>query len=208
MTSIVADSLLRTAARLLGVLAAVAATVAAAYVLLPDPLADVFFAAWVLAAVGLAAVGGLAAWRGRTAVVWLAGLLLAGLAVLGMMSFGLYVAPAAVSLLAAATCLQLDRPRRVRQLSVAEAVADRGDVARALAGAGAAAVGAWLVHAGAVERGLFGACARETLSCALAVARWDAVGLTAVGLVAVGAGGWLCYRQFQLARVSGWKLVG
>lgn len=208
MASIVADSLLRTAARLLGALAAVAALAAAAYLLLPDPLADVFFAAWVLAAVGLAAVGGLAAWTARTALVWLAGLLLSALAVVGIWSIGLFVAPAAVCLLAAATCLQFDRPRRVAQLSVAEAIAARGAVTRALAGAATAALGAWLVYAGAVERGLFGACARETLSCALAVARWDAVALTAVGLVAAAGGGWLCYRQVQLARVSGWKLVG
>lgn len=70
--------------RRLSALAALAAAAAAAVLLSPDPLADVFFAAWVLFAVAVAAAGWVGARRGRPAVVWLAALLLPGLVVAGM----------------------------------------------------------------------------------------------------------------------------
>lgn len=208
MLPAIVDSPARTASRLLGTLAAAAAAVAAGTILLPEPLADVFFAGWVLAAVGLAAVGGVAAWTDRTALVWLTALLLSGLAVLGMWSIGTYVAPAALFLLGAAVCSQLAGPRVADRVAPGlEPAAVPASAPRTLAGAGAIAAGGWLAYAGAVERGLFGACARETLACALAVARWEAIGLTGLGLALVAVGGWMCYRQLRLARAVGWKPV-
>lgn len=51
----------RTVSRLLSVLAILVVGVAAGYILLPDPLADVFFAGWMLFSVGIAIVGGVGA---------------------------------------------------------------------------------------------------------------------------------------------------
>jgi len=74
----------QTPSRLLAGFAVVLAGAAAVALLLPRPLADALFAAWVLFAVVLAVVGAVGAWGRRTASVWVAALLLTGLTVVGM----------------------------------------------------------------------------------------------------------------------------
>lgn len=183
----------RAAARLLAALAVVAALAAGALLLWPDPLADVFFAGWVLVAIGLAVAGAAGAWTDRTPVAWLAALLLAGLAVVGMWSIGVAIAPAGLLLLAAAGASQVDR-RRLGELGEASPSRDRDALRRSLAGLAALVAGAWLVDAGAVSRPLFArGCARETAACLVAVARWDGVAVTLLGLAALGLGGWLLW---------------
>lgn len=195
--------------RLLGALAVLSAVAAASHLLSPAPLADAFFAGWVVVAVGLAAVGGFAAWTNRTPLAWAAALLLAGLSIAGMWSLGLFVAPAAVFLLGAALLSQLAGPRSgSRERIVADPPATRDAVLRTLAGASALVVGGWLVYANALARDLFGACARETLDCVVESTRWDAAGLTVFGLVAIGLGGWLLWTQVYVARVLAAERVG
>ena len=92
--------------RLLGVLAAAALAVAAAYLLLPAPLSDAFSTAWVLGGVAASVVGAAAAWTGRTLLVRLTALLLLALSVLGMWSAGLLVTPAAFCLLGSTAFLR------------------------------------------------------------------------------------------------------
>lgn len=188
--------------RLSAALAVLVAAVAAVALLLPIPLADAFFAGWVLFGVALAVAGAVGAWTNRTALVWTAALLTTGLAVVGMWSIGLFVAPVALLLLASALLSQAAGPRRaVVEAITADPPAGRELALKAAAGVGAALVGGWLVNAGALGRELFGACARETLACALARTHWDAVAVTAIGLLLIGAGGWLLWRQLYTARV-------
>jgi len=199
-----------TISRLLGGLAVVLAGLAAIVLLFPRPLADAFFAAWVLFAVVLAVVGALGAWTSRTALVWVAALLLSGLSVVGMWSLGLFVAPAALVLIGAAIASLLTGPRPGAHEgvfndppSVLEAVL------KTLAGAVLVVVGASLLYGGAVVRELFTrGCSSETLDCALAVTRWDAVGLSVLGLAAIGIGGWLVWKQLVVGRVLASKLAG
>lgn len=199
----------RRVSRLLGALAVLSAAAAASYLLFPTPLADVFFAGWVLVAVGLAAVGGVAAWTTRTPLVWAAALLLTALSIVGMWSLGLFVAPAAACLLAAALLLQWTGPRsNVRERIVAEPPSVLDAVLKTLAGAGALAVGGWLVYASAIARDLFEACARETPGCVIENTHWDAAGLTVLGLAAIGLGGWLLWTQVYVARVLAAERVG
>ena len=72
------SSPLRTGSRLLGVLAILAASVAAIALLFPEPLADAFFAGWVLFSVLVTVVGGIGAWTNRTPLVWVTALLMTG----------------------------------------------------------------------------------------------------------------------------------
>jgi hypothetical protein len=195
--------------RLSGALAVLSAAAAASYLLFPAPLADVFFAGWVLVAVGLAVVGGVAAWTNRTPLAWAAALLLTGLSIAGMWSIGLFVAPAAVFLLVAALLSQLAGTRTdVRERIVADPLATRDAVLGTLAGAGALAGGGWLVYRSAFAIDLFGACARETLGCVVATTRWTAVGITLLGLVAIGLGAWLLWRPVYAARVLAAERTG
>lgn len=192
----------RTASRLLAALAVAVAGVAAAVLLRPDPLADVFFAGWVLVAVALALVGAIAAWTNRTPLVWAAALLLTGLSIVGMWSIGAFVAPAALCLLGSALLSQVAGPRSgVREAIAADPPTVPEAVLKTLAATGCLLAGAGLVYLGAVAGELFGACARETLACALDNTHWDAVGTTLVGLVALGFGGWLLWKQVYVARV-------
>lgn len=188
--------------RVLSGFAVVAASVAAGALLLPEPLADVFFAGWVVGSVGLTLLGALGAWTNRSPLVWVAALLLTGLSIVGMWSIGLFIAPAALCLLGAAVLSQWAGPRPgVREAIVAEPPTVRETVLKALAGTGAVAAGTGLVYVGAIARDLFGACASETLACALASTHWDAVGLTILGLLTAGFGGWLLWRQVYIGRV-------
>lgn len=190
------------ASRLLSVLAVLSASVAGGYLLLPHPLADVFFAAWVLVSVILSLVGGIGAWTNRTPLVWVVALLLTVLSIVGMWSIGRFIAPAAFFLLGAALFSQLAGPRT----DVLEAIADSPPtesevVLKTLAGIGSVVVGSGLVYVGAFARELFGACASETLACAIDRTQWDAVGVTVLGLIAISSGGWLLWKQVYLARV-------
>lgn len=188
--------------RLLGVLAALSASVAGGYLLLPDPLADAFFAGWVLVSVVLALVGGVGAWTNRTPLVWVAALLLTGLLIAGMWSIGLFIAPAALFLLGAALFSQLAGPREdVLEAVTADPPTTRETARRALLGTGSVVVGSGLVYAGAFRRELFGVCANETLACAIDKTHWGAVGATTLGLIAVGVGGWLLWKQVYVTRV-------
>lgn len=199
-----------TVSQSLGGLSVLLATLAMVALLFPQPLADAFFAAWVLVAVGLAVVGALGAWTGRTVLVWIAALLLVGLTVVGMWSLGLFFAPAALALLGAAVASLSTGPRpdayedvRSDPPSVLDAVL------KTLGGTVAVIVGIGLVYEGTVVRELFArGCASETLTCALAVTRWDAVGLSALGLAAVGVGGWLIWKQVAVGRVLASNQVG
>ena len=193
---------LRTGSRLLGALGALSASAAAVALLSPRPLADAFFAAWVLGSVGVALVGAVAAWTNRTPLVWVAALLLTGLSIAGMWSIGFLVAPAALCLLGAAVLSRLAGPRPgARTAIVTNPPTVPEAVVKTLAGTGGMVVGSVLVYVGAVARNLFGACARETLACAVAKTHWDAVAITVLGLSAVGLGGWLTWTQIHVARV-------
>lgn len=209
------SSSLRTATRLLSAVAILLASVAAGYLLLPHPLADVFVAAWVLGSVGLSLVGGIGVWTNRTPLVWVAALLLAGISILGMMSIGLFIAPAAVCLLGAALLLQRAGPQEEdreansaeshRKTTSAESQTVRTTVLKTLAGTGSVAVGIWLVYVSALVRDLFGACAAETLACVLSRTHWSRVGTAVLGATAVGLGGWLLWKQVSIVRVRGTK---
>ena len=195
--------------RLLSALAILFASVAGGALLLPDPLADAFFAGWVLFGVGLSLVGGVGARTNRTPLVWVAALLLAGLAIAGMMSIGLFLAPAALCLLGSAVFSQLAGPRAdVREAITADPPTASDLVRKSLLGIGSMAVGIGLVYVGAFTQELFGACASETLACALDKTHWDAVGITLLGLLAVGFGGWLVWKQVYVARVLASKHGG
>lgn len=191
-----------TTSRLSSGLAVLFAVSAAAALLSPRPLADAFFAAWVVFAVGLAIVGAVGAWTRRTGLVWVAAVLLTGVAIVGIMSIGLYVLPAALALFGAAVASQLTPPRRgVHEAIQADPPSVLDAVLKTLGGTVAAVIGAGLVYEGTFVRELFtGGCARETLDCALAVTRWDAVALSVIGFTAVGVGGWLVWRQVAIGR--------
>lgn len=192
----------RTVSRLLGGLAVVAAGLAVASLLFPDPLADAFFAGIVALSVPFALVGGIGAWTNRTPVVWAAALLLTGLSVLGMMSVGFALAPAALLLLGAAVFSQLAGPRAdIREAIVSDPPTERELTRKKQVGIGSVGIGSGLVYAGAFAQELFGACASETLACALDEANLTGIGLTVVGLIALGHGGWLLWRRAYVIRV-------
>jgi hypothetical protein len=192
----------RTVSRLLSALAVLSAGVAVGFLLFPNPLADVFFAGIVLLSVIFALVGAIGAWTNRTPLVWAAALLLSGLSILGMMSIGFVIAPAAVLLLGAAVFSRMAGEREgIRKAIVADPPAQRELVWNKRVGIGSIAVGVGLVYGGAFARELFGACARETLACVLEKTNWGGVGLTVLGLVAVSYGGWLLWKQAYITRV-------
>lgn len=189
--------------RLLSALAVLTTAAAAGYLLLPLPLADAFFAAWVLVGVGLALLGAVGAWTDRPPLVWMAALAMTALSVVGMWSIGRFVAPAAVLLLGAALLSRRAEPSPDERDAAADPSATTERSApKALSGAAAAIVGTALVYAGAFAGELFGSCARETVRCALARTHWAAVGVTVIGLIAVGLGGWTVWRQVDAARGS------
>lgn len=191
-----------TISRSLGVLALLCAVVAAGVLLFPDPLADAFFAGWVLLSVATAVVGCAAAWTGQRPLIWVAALVLVGLSIVGLWSIGLFVAPAALSLLGAAIAAQVTGRSEDRHNAILADPPSRQDVARkALLSASALLVGGALVYDGAVRRELFDACARETVACAVAAVHWDAAVVTVVGLIALALGGWLLWTQLYVARI-------
>lgn len=192
----------RTVSRWLSVLAILAAGVAVAVLLAPDPLADVFFAAIVLSSVLFAMVGVFGAWTNRTPLLWVAALLLTGLTILGMLSIGIFLVPAALFLLGAAIFSQLAGPRSdVRETIIADPPSERAVVRRTLLGGSGVLGGSGLVYVGAFTRELFGSCANETLGCALEATNWGAIGLTVLGLLAISLGGWLIWKQFYIRLV-------
>lgn len=191
-----------TVSRILSVLSILVASVAVAYLLLPNPLADVFFGGIVLLSVVFAIVGGIGAWTNRTPLIWVAALLLAGLSILGMWSIGIFIAPAALLLLGAAVFSQLAGPREdIQKVIVADPPTKEEAAQMTKTGTGSMVVGAVLVYIGAFAHGLFGSCANETLSCALDKTHWGAVVLTIIGLIALSYGGWLLWKKFYISRV-------
>lgn len=191
-----------TVSRFLGALALLCALVAAGVLLFPNPLADAFFAGWVAISVGLALVGAFGARTNRTPIVWAAALLLSGLAIVGMWSIGLFIAPAALALLGAALAAQLTGPRpAVRDAIQAAPPTEREILQKTVAGMAFVVGGGTLAYLGAIERELFSACARETVACAIGSVQSGAVGMTVVGLVAAGIGGWLLWKQVYVTRV-------
>jgi len=191
----------RRASRLLGVLAGLAAAIAAVAVLWPRPLADVFVTAWILGAVLDTLVGTAAAWTGRRALLWVATLLLAGFAVVGMLTVGWLFAPSVVLLLAAALLSGwagpvLDRPEPSE-------TGPRRIAGGTLAGAAAVGGGAAVVRVAAFDRELFGSCAAETPACVLATTNWPAVAATTLALATVALGGRLLLRQ----TLAAWALI-
>ena len=191
-----------TISRLLSVLAILSASVAVTYLLLPNPLADVFFAGIVMLSVVFALVGGIGAWTNRTPLVWVAALLLTGLSLLGMMTIGFFLLPAALLLLGAAVFSQMAGPRTgVREAIIANPPTEQEVVRKKRVGTAAVIVGLGLVYVGAFAQELFGSCASETLACALNTTNWGAVGLTVLGLLAVSYGGWLLWKQVYVTQV-------
>jgi hypothetical protein len=135
------------------VLAVLSASLAAGYLLLPNPLADVFFAAWVLVGVGLAGVGGVAVWTNRTPLAWVAALLLTGLSVAGLWSVGLLVSPAALCLLGSVLLRQSAGPQTEPQDAViSETPTVPEAVLTTLVGTVSLIAGVGLVYVGAVTR--------------------------------------------------------
>lgn len=202
MVRVVRTSSARTASRVFCSLAIMSAILASLYLLIPNPLADVFFAGIVLLSVLFSLIGGIGVWLNRTSIVWVAAFLLTGLAIIGMLSIGLFIAPAALFLFLAALFSQLSGPRT----EVQEAIHDDPPtvpqaVLRTLVGAVSMVVGVIMVHFGAFSQELFGACASETAACALNKTNWDGVGLTVLGLVILSLGGWLLWKQVYIARV-------
>lgn len=180
----------------LGLSAVLITVLAAAYFLFSTPLADVFFAAWVLGTVGIALLGWFAARTNRRAVVWLAAAALLGISILGMWSIGFLVSPAAVCLLGAALVLQLYGPRRKADRKfTGEPPTVQRTALETLVGVGLVVGGGGLVYVGAIETQLFGACARETLDCALAKTRWVGMGQTVLGLLTATAGSVVVWRR-------------
>lgn len=192
----------QTAGRLFGAAAVLAAIAAATTLLLPNPLADVFFAGWVVASVGFAMLGAAGAWTNRPALTWVAALLLTGLSGIGMTSIGMFIAPAAGLMIGAAVMTQLAGPRtEVREAIRADPPTQQDLIRRLAVGIGAVGIGVGLVYRGAISQELFGACARETLDCAIASSNWGAIAITILGLGGMGVGMWLVWKQLYLARV-------
>lgn len=192
----------QTVSRVLSALAILAASVAVTVLLLPDPLADVFFAGIVSLSVVFTLVGGLGAWMNRTPLVWVAAILLAGLTIIGMLSIGVFLLPAALLLLGAAIFSQLAGPRTdVRDAILSDPPTERELLGKSMVGAGSVVVGVGLVYVGAFTQELFGSCARETLACALETTNWGGVGLTVLGLSAISLGGWVLWKQVYVTRV-------
>lgn len=192
-----------TVSQLLSVGAILSAILAVVALLLPNPLADVFFAGIVTLSVLFTLVGGFGAWTNRTPLVWVAALLLTGLTVLGLLSIGFYLVPSALFLLGAAVFSQLAGPRlEFRESILANPPTRQNMIQKTLAGIGAIVLGFGFVYVGAFTRELFGSCARETLACGLQTTNWGAVGLTVSGLVAVSYRGWLLWKQSYIKRVQ------
>jgi hypothetical protein len=184
------------------VLAVISATVASAFLLLPNPLADVFFGGIVLLSVLFALFGTIGVWTNRTPLVWVAAFLSTGLSILGMLSIGFFLAPASLLLLGAAVFSRMAGPRPgVREAIVANPPTEQELVRKKRVGIGAVVVGVGLGYVGAVEQELSGACASETWTCALDKTNWGAVGLTIIGLVVISLGGWMLWKQAYITRV-------
>ncbi|MBP1987346.1 hypothetical protein [Halolamina salifodinae] len=170
--------------------AVLAALLASAVLLFPQPPADVFFTGIVLLCPLFAVVGAAGAWTGHTALVWVAALLSVGLTLAGAMSVGLLFAPAALLLLGSAVAAQAAGPDTAAQESLlADPPEARERAQKALLGVAGIVVGAAAVDAAALDRDLFGSCAQETLGCVLQTTNWGLVGLTLLGFGAVAGGG-------------------
>ena len=192
--------------RLLSGLAILSASVAATYLLLPDPLGDVFFAGWVLLGVILSIVGGIGAWTNRSPLIWVAAISLIGLTIIGIWSIGRFIAPAAIFMLGSALFSQVAGPRTENVDAITTDQPTEWEVLqKILAGFGSVVVGVGLVYGGAFAQELFGACASETIACAIEKTQWGAVGITVLGLIAISFGGWLCWRLICPTRTIGLK---
>lgn len=175
---------------------------AVTYLLLPNPLADVFFAGIMMLSVIFALVGGVGTWTNRTSLVRVAALLLTGLSILGMMSVGFAFAPAALLLVGSALFSQVAGPR---ETSVARMTADspseREVVVKKLVGLGSGVLGTGLVYIDVFAQELFEACASETLACTLEKTNRGAVGVTILGSTMISFGGWLVWKQVYISRL-------
>ncbi|MDQ2055913.1 MULTISPECIES: hypothetical protein [unclassified Halobellus] len=188
--------------RFFGALSVFAASVAAGWLWSPHPFRDVFFSGIVLLAVLFSLLGMFGVWTNHTPIAWMASLLLLGFTVFGMWSAGLLFVPAAIFLVIATIASHRTGPRRTVQHAIRAnppTVAEL--VLKAVAGASAGFAGVWITYFGAVRQELFGACADETLSCALTKMHWGAVGLTLFGLATIAVGGWALWKQIYIARV-------
>ena len=194
--------------RLLSGLAILSASGAGAYLLLPNPVGDVFFAGWVLLGVILAIVGGIGAWTNRSPLVWVAAISLIGVTIIGILSIGRFIAPAAFFMLGSALFSQLAGPRTEHVEAITTDPPTESEVVqKTLAGFGSVVLGVGLVYVGAFARELFGACASETIACAIEKTHWDAVVITVLGLIALSLGGWLFWRLIHTTRAVGMKKV-
>jgi hypothetical protein len=180
--------------------------VAGTYLLLPDPLGDVFFAGWVLLGVLLSIVGGIGAWRNRSPLIWVAAISLIGLTIVGILSIGRFIAPAGFFMLGSALFSQLAGPRTENLEAIRTDPPTESEVVwKTLAGIGSVVVGVGLVYVGAFAQELFGACASETIACAIEKTQWGAVGVSVLGLIAISLGGWLFLRLIYTTRAVGLK---
>jgi len=206
MVSAQRSSSFRRVSRLLSGLAILSVIVAGTYLLLPDPLGDVFFAGWVVLGVILSIVGGIGAWTNRSPLVWVAAISLIGLTIMGIWSIGGFIAPAGFFMLGSALCSQLAGPRTEHLEEIRTDPPTESEVLqKTLAGIGSVVVGVGLVYVGAFARELFGACASETVACAIEKTHWGAVGISVVGLIAISLGGWLFWRLVYTTRAGGLK---
>jgi len=206
MVSAQRSSSFRRVSRLLSGLAILSVIVAGTYLLLPDPLGDVFFAGWVVLGVILSIVGGIGAWTNRSPLVWVAAISLIGLTIMGIWSIGGFIAPAGFFMLGSALCSQLAGPRTEHLEEIRTDPPTESEVLqKTLAGIGSVVVGVGLVYVGAFARELFGACASETVACAIEKTHWGAVGISVVGLIAISLGGWLFWRLIYTTRAGGLK---
>jgi hypothetical protein len=175
--------------------------VAATYLLLPDPLGDVFVAGWVVLGVLLSIVGGIGAWRNRSPLIWVAAISLIGLTIMGLLSIGRFIAPAGLFMLGSAVCSQLAGPRtETLEATITDPPTESEVVQKTLAGIGSVVVGVGLVYVGAFAQELFGACASETIACAIEKTHWGAVGIAVLGLSAISLGGWQFWRLIYTTR--------
>jgi len=189
--------------RLLGALGAGYGTLVGLYLLVRIGGDDVFAAGFVLLAVAFALLGGYGGLRGRTAPAWIGAVGLALVAVLGAMSIAPFLGPGAVMLLGAALATQLPRRARVRAAIRDDPPGASGLLYRAGVSIAAVALGAASIYVGAVLRGLFGACAVESLACVVRQTDWPAIVLTVTGLVGIGLAGRTLVGQL----VSGYHLM-
>lgn len=167
---------------------------------------DVAWIVWPLLIVGIALLGGAAAWTDRTVLVWVSAFALLGIAVLGAMTIGIYAAPAALLALGSAVLLHAsgrhERTKRVERAVLSKPPTMLEAVLKTLFGAVAVSLGLVMAYYG-VSAGLSDACAVETASCVVENTHWDRVAGTAIGSVLSAVGVRAISKQIRSARIVG-----